>query len=150
MVLRVEQLPRRHRDDARLGPALREQLGRVGGEADLGTGRDQDQVDAAVGLTQDICAARDVGVARAQERQLLAREDDDGRPGLRLHRELPGLERFERVGRPDVDDVGRRADHRELLDRLVRRAVFAQEHRVVGEDEDFADLVERGQPQRAA
>ena len=89
-------------------------------------------------------------VAALLERQVLAREDQGRRAVLALDRGAPGHGRFDRVARtPDVQ-VRDQAQRRDVLDRLVGRAVFAQADRVVGEHEDRAQLHQRRHAQRVA
>ncbi len=81
---------------------------------------------AAGGLGEHVGPLRDGRVACAEERKFLAREHEHPRGVRARDRELPRLERFERVGRTNDVAVRRRAQRRELFDRLVRRAVFAR------------------------
>ena len=83
-------------------------------------------------------------------RQRLAREDEHGRLVVELHDVAPGLGDLVRVGGAEHEESRHRAQRRELLDRLVGRAVLADPDRVVREDVDHGDLHQRREPDRAA
>src|SRR5438067_2130310 len=94
-----------------------------------------------VGTSQDLL---DVSWRRPlQRRKLLAGEDEYGRPVVPLEGGRPARRDLQRIARTPELDVGDRPQRREMLDRLVGRAVLAEQHRVVGEDEDAAQLGER-------
>ena len=63
---------------------------------------------------------------------------------------MPCEKRLVRVGGPDHLDIRHRPDRRQVLDRLVGRAVLADPERVVGPDEDRGDLHDRRHPHRSA
>ena len=65
-----------------------------------------------------------------------------------LHDHAPGFDHLVGVGRAQRDQAGDGAQRGEMLDRLVRRPVFADADRVVREDVDDRDLHERAQPDR--
>jgi hypothetical protein len=85
---------------------------------------------------------------RAEERYFLPRENDRPRPALWLDHELPSFPNFDRIGRTNRVEIWDRAQHGELFDRLVRRAVFTEKNGVVGEDVDVMNMRERGEAQR--
>ena len=108
---------------------------------DFRAGRDENEVGrSAVGFREHVGALRNLGVAGAEERQFLTREHQHPRRLLARNRELPGFQYLERIGRTHDVAVRRRAQRRELFDRLMRRAVFTEEDRVVREDEDAVQL----------
>ena len=79
-----------------------------------------------------------------EHRDLLAREQQRGRAGaVEVHAPRGGD--LVGVGGPDHTQPGHRAQRRELLDRLVRRAVFADRHRVVRPHERDLRLHDRGE-----
>ncbi len=133
-------------------PSRGQRVGGLDRQFDFRTGGDQDHFGVRR-VAQHVAAARDVGdlrVAALLERQVLAREDQGRRAVLALDRGAPGHGRFDRVARtPDVQ-VRDQAQRRDVLDRLVGRAVFAQADRIVGEHEDRAQLHQRGHAQRVA
>ena len=67
---------------------------------------------------------------------------------LRLERDLPALGRLDRVGRPHHLQAGNGAQRRQMLDRLMRRAVLAQPDRIVGHHVDDAQAHQRRQTDR--
>jgi hypothetical protein len=85
-----------------------------------------------------ICAA-----VRTWWLQVLTREDQRRRAVLALESVLPGRCGFHRVGRAPGVQVRRGAQAGQLLDRLVRRAVFAQTDGVVGVHINHALLHQR-------
>ena len=66
----------------------------------------------------------------------------------RFQRELPALDRLDRVARPEHVEVRDRAQRREMLDRLMRRAVLAEADRVVRHHVDDALAHQRREPDR--
>ena len=50
---------------------------------------------------------------------------------------------------PQIDDAGDGAERREMLDRFMGRAVFANADGIVREDVDGLDAAQRGQPPAA-
>ena len=88
--------------------------------------------------------------AVAQLRQVLPRQREHARTVLALERELPAFERLDRVARAEHAQVRDRAQRREMLDRLVGRAVFAEPDRVVRHHVDHALAHQRGEPDRRA
>ncbi len=67
---------------------------------------------------------------------------------MKLHDDLPCFGHFVGVGRAAHDEAGDRPQGCQLLDRLMRRTVFADADRVVREDVDDRDFHDRGQPDR--
>ena len=123
-------------------------------EGHLRARRDEDHVGLSVGVDQDVRALRHPGSRRGGRpvdgRQRLPREHEHGRLVAQLHHVAPGLGDLVRVRRAEHEQSGHRPQRRELLDRLVRRAVLADADRVVREDVDDGDLHQRGEPDRAA
>jgi hypothetical protein len=66
------------------------------------------------------------------------------------NRQLPAFRRLDQVGRAHGQQVGNRAQRRQMLDRLVGRAVFAQADGIVGHHEDHALFHQRGEADRRA
>ena len=64
------------------------------------------------------------------------------------HDHAPRFDDLVGIGRPKRDEPGNRAQRRELLDRLMRRAVLADANRVVREDVDRRHFHERAEPDR--
>ena len=110
--------------------------------------------DPSSGVDQDVgaaCGAGGRGERRPVEhRKLLAGEHQPHRPGRVLHRDPPRLDRLVGVGRPEHQHVRHRPQAGELLDRLMRRAVFADRDAVVGPDVDHVRRAQRGQPDARA
>ena len=75
-------------------------------------------------------------IASAQKRNLLPRENERPRRALSSQHELPGFERFQRVGWADDVTVRRGPQRRELLDGLVCGPVFTEKDGIVREDVD--------------
>ena len=67
---------------------------------------------------------------------------------VQLHDDLPGLRHFVGVGRAQHDQPGNRPQRGKLLDRLVRRPVFADADRIVRENVDHRHFHEALQPDR--
>ena len=65
-----------------------------------------------------------------------------------LQRELPALGRLDAIRRAEHVEVRHGAQRRQMLDRLVRRAVLAEADRVVRHDVDDALAHQRGQADR--
>ena len=85
-------------------------------------------------------------LAAIQGRQRLARQHQHGRLVAQLHDVAIGLDDLVGVAGPQHDQPGNGAQRRELLDRLVGRAVFAVAHGVVGEDENRGQLHQGREP----
>ena len=68
--------------------------------------------------------------------ELLAGEDKYGRPFGLAHRPRPRHAGFRAVGGTEQRHIRNQPERPGLLDRLMRRAVFTEEHGIVGEDED--------------
>ena len=79
-----------------------------------------------------------------EHRHLLAREDERGR-ALAVDVDPPRLRGLVGVGRADHPEPGHRPHRREVLDRLVRRAVLAETDGVVRPDERGLVAGERGE-----
>ncbi len=148
VVLLLEQLHRRHRNDARRRSARIEQLLGVERERDFGAGRDQDR---------DRLGRRSRRARRRHARPAASRTPRNGsfwRESTRAVGPSCAIANFQAssvssasAGRMTVMfGIARRRG--QLLDRLMRRAVFAQEHRIVRIDEDRLRLIDRRQPHR--
>jgi hypothetical protein len=98
-------------------------------------GGHQERLALALGLGQHIGALRGevLGlVLGPQRRQALAAQRQDRGGGGLDQRDFPGLGGLHRVGGAEDQHVGRGAQHGEVFDRLVRRAVLAQPDAVMG------------------
>ena len=80
-------------------------------------------------------------------RHILPREGEEAR-SLALQRQPPRRRRLVGIGRMEVDDVRHRAQRHQLLDGLVRRAIFAHADRVVRKDEQRRRLHDGRNAQR--
>ena len=80
----------------------------------------------------------------------LAGENQRDRLMAQRRDHAPDFDGLVGVGGPERDESGDRAQRRQLLDRLVRRAVFADADRIVREDVDDRNLHQRTQPDRRA
>ena len=78
---------------------------------------------------------------------VLPGQDQRGRL-VAVHGHPPGLRGLVGVGRPDHLEAGHRPQRRQLLDRLVGRAVLAEADRVVRPRVDDVGPRQRGQPDR--
>ena len=100
----------------------------------------------------DVGALRDAGrrgvLGAVERRQRLARQRHHRRLVAQLQDVAIGLDDLVGVARPQHDQAGHGAQRQQLLDRLVRRAVLAVAHGVMGEDEDRRQLHQRRQPDR--
>ncbi len=96
-----------------------------------------------------IAAAQEPGAGAGDVRQVLPRQQQRRR-AVMVDREQPRLRRLAPVRRPQHGHAGDEAQRHRVLDRLVGRAVLAQEDRVVREHIDRALLHQRREPQRAA
>src|SRR6266545_3156179 len=80
------------------------------------------------------------------DRDLLTRQHERHWSVAMRNRRAPRLHDFRRIGGADDSHVGDRAQRGELLDRLMRRSVFAQADRVVREHVDGREMRQRRQP----
>ena len=106
---------------------------------------------AALGLQQHVAAlGRFVLVAgfAAQQRHRLARQREQGRLAGRVQDRFPALGGLDRIARAIDREVRDGAQRREMLDRLMGRAVLAEADRIVRHDEDGPDLHHRREPDR--
>ena len=71
-----------------------------------------------------------------QTRKALPGKQQGGRPVLVFQSKLPRLRRFVRIGRADHHQIRHRPKSRKVLDRLMRRAIFADTDAVMSENED--------------
>src|SRR3989449_11605037 len=83
-------------------------------------------------------------------RSLLPGEDEHRRPILALEGGRPGRGGLHAIGGAPDFQVGNGPQGGELLDRLVRGAVLAEEDGIVREDEHAVELRDRGEPDRRA
>ena len=152
--LRVEEFEARSADDARLHALRRKRVLRRQAKTDFATRRDEDDVGSSFAVAQDVSAFGDSAGGRifcaVDGRQILAREDYDRRGLLHLHRGSVRFRDFVRVRWSKDRDVRHGAERREMFDRLVRRAVFADADRIVREDEKGRRLHERGETNHRA
>ncbi len=84
----------------------------------------------------------------AQLRHVLAGQHQGRRTVGAVERELPALRDLDRIAGPEHAHVGHRAHRRQMFDRLMGRAVFAEPDRIVGHDVDDAGAHQRGKPHR--
>ena len=124
-------------------------------ERDLAArGHEQDIGPATRRLGQDIGAltqARGRSILGAIEcRDILTREDDCRGLMVELHHDLPRLNYFVRISGTQYDQAGNRSQRGELLDGLVRRAVFTHADGVVSENVDHWQFHQGGQADRRA
>ena len=150
----LEQLPRRHADDARVDALGLQLLDAPRRRATLRCQWPAGSRRAPVaGVREHVGAALH---ARRQRRISCDRTSAppggsesarpvDGAAGMITRQASTSLVG---VGRAQGDEPGDRAQRRELLDRLVRRAVFADADRVVREDVDDRNLHQRAQADR--
>ena len=151
--LALEQFPARHGDDRRLHALGAEKIGRCERDLDLRARRQQRDVARAHRLAQHIGAARAeilVDMCRTHGRQCLARQRERRRTGARLQRRLPAFGGLDSVSRPEHQQIRRRAQHGEMLDRLMRRPVFAETNRVMRQHIDDTLAHQRRQTHAAA
>ena len=83
-------------------------------------------------------------------RPALAGEDQGGRAGLVADRRFPGLDGLVGISGPDDGQVRNRPQARQVLDRLVGRAIFTETDRIVGQDVDRLQPHHRSEPDRRA
>src|SRR5205085_7687489 len=156
LVLMLEDFPRRHRDDARLHALGDELFISLDTQTDFRARADQDDIGLAAiaAICQHISAALHAfgtGVLRAVERRhRLAAEHKHGRFVLQLHDHAPRFSHLVAVAGAQNDEAGDRAHRGQLLDGLVRRAVFADTDGVVREDVYGWNLHDRAEAYAAA
>jgi hypothetical protein len=119
-------------------------------ERDLAAGGEQQHLRLAVRrIGQHIRALREARGRRVpgaiDGRQRLPGQDEGDRLMTKRHDEPPRLDHFVGVRRPQHDESRNRAERRQLLHRLMGRAVFTDANRVVREDVDDRDLHQRTQ-----
>ncbi len=117
-------------------------------EMHFGAGRDEDHLARIAGLLEAICTlGAHVRLVRvvAHLRQALAGQRQHGRPVLLAQRDFPAFRRLDCIGRTHDEQVRDHAQALHMLDRLMRRAIFAQPDAVVRHDVDRAGLLQRGQ-----
>src|SRR6478672_10179851 len=68
----------------------------------------------------------------------LSRQAEDRWTTLRSYRTVPGLQRLDRIGRSENEEIGDRAKRCELLDRLMRRSILAQTDGIMRHHMDHA------------
>ncbi len=154
LVLALEQIPRRHADDAGLDAFELQLLKGGDAQGHLAAAGQQQQVGpASVGIRQHVgtaCDTLSAGITAAVQRgQRLARQHQAGGTVTQGHHDAPGLDDFVRVGRPKQHHAWHCSERRQLLDRLVRGAVLAHRDRVVRPHVDHRQAHHRGQADRA-
>src|SRR5688572_22110564 len=152
-ILRVEHAGAGNRDDPRPAAAAFELARGLDRKRHFRPGRDQDAVGIRAAIDEHVAAAGDGlelrRVARLL-RQRLPRQREDGRRLPAADRRAPGRPGLRGVaGAPDFH-ARNHAQRREVLDRLVRRAVLAEADRVVRQHEDAARPDDGGHAQAAA
>ena len=141
--LAVKNFPAGQRHNTDAGSFLRQPAAGFQRQGHFRTGGHQDNVRLEDRrLPQDIAAPARAGGGRTdgaiQKRQVLSAEDQRRRPGGVGQRQTPGLQRFVGVRRPDNRHVGNLTKIHDLLDRLMRRTVFAHADAVMRKDKNDA------------
>src|SRR5439155_16161078 len=133
--LRQQQFQRGHRDHPRRDAALGELLLGRHRNLDLGARGEQRNFCIALGRDQLVAALRAGVVGRrggAELRQVLAGQRQHRRAVDPVQRQFPALGDLDGIAGPEHAHVGHGAQCREVLDRLVGRAVFAEPDRIMG------------------
>ncbi len=128
--LRFEALPGGHADEAGGNAGGGEFLPGIMGLMEFGTGGDEDNLRLVVR-----CIGEDVGTllhaarrgkdGAVEDRQILPAHQQDDRSVVAGHGDLPGFDCFAGIGRAEDDKIRHGAQAGELLNRLMRRTVFA-------------------------
>ena len=132
-------------------PRAASSVARRGGDGDLGARGEQRHLRRTLGRQQLVGAGGATvfrRVAGAQLGQVLPGQREHARRGAGFERELPALHRLDGIAGPEHQQVGDRPQRREMLDRLVGRAVLAEADRIVGEHMDHPQAHQRGEPDR--
>ena len=127
--LLFEQFPARQRHHGGLDALLRQKVGSRHDGLDFRAARQQGHVAGAFGFAQDIAAEGGEvrgGVFKTQGGKGLTRQGEHRWGVVMRQRRLPAFGGLDRVGRPEHQQVRHGAQGREMLDRLVRRAVLAE------------------------
>src|SRR6478609_7789013 len=146
--LSQEQFEAGHRDYTRRNAALRKQFCAVDRNGNFGTGGEDRDIGAAVGTRYFIGTMRaDILLVEpvAQLREVLPREGKYARPVVGLECQLPALRGFYSVAGAEHQQIWNRPKRGKMLDRLVRRSIFAQADGVVGHHMDNALAHQRGE-----
>jgi len=152
-ILGFEHAGARHGHNAHVTALGSQLVVGLNGQAHFGTGGDQDQLRLTHAVFEHVAATADVGdlcVGTHLVLQVLTGEDQRRRAVFTLDGVLPCHGGFHRVGWAPAIQVRRGAQAGQLLDRLVRRAVFAQTDGVVGVDMDHTLLHQRSHTYRVA
>jgi hypothetical protein len=123
------------------------------GDLDFRAGRKQGDIARRLRFMQHIGAPRRQVLGRpglAQHRQALTRQRQHARRRPVPERQFPAFRRLDDIGGPVDVDVRRRPQHRQMLDRLVRRSVLAEPDGIMRQHVDHALLHQRRQPHAAA
>ena len=140
-ILTVEGLHVRHGNDTDLLSLRVELCLRLYRKRNLGSGCDQDVLRCALTVIDDIGTLR--YLMRIRTRQLLevlSRQHEGCRTILRFQGHQPCALRLGTIARTDDIEVRNRAEHRELLDRLMGRAILADTDGIMGQYEDLRNL----------
>jgi len=153
LVLFVEQLPARQADDPRLHALGGEILPRFDAQRQFAAGADQDDVGAAVRrVQQDVATlshARRRAALRPIQRGHVLPGEDQRRGTISCRQDLAiCFGDFVRVSRTKDQQAGDAAAGRQVFDRLVRRAVFAQADGIVRQHVQHALVHDGAQPHR--
>ena len=149
--LLAKQLEAWRRNDGGADVVAREQLRSLQRDRHFGAGCDQRDVAAVLRIDHDISAERDqvplaAGVTECRHR--LPRQAQQRRASLRPQRAIPGLGGLDGIAGPEHQQIGNRAQRRQMLDRLMGRPVLAQSDGIMRHHMDDADAHQRRQPDR--
>src|SRR5690554_1063215 len=154
LVLHIEEIERGHAHEPDTPPLSAQPPLGFDNERELAPRGDEDELGlAALSVLQNITAAlhaRSIGVDAAIERRdVLPRKHEHGGAVIFKGR-LPSLTRLIRIAGAKRDEVRDGAQRSKMLDRLMRRAVFAKANRIMREDMTRADPHQRREAERGA
>ena len=147
----AKQLEAWRRDDRGADAVFLEQSCRFERDRDLGAGCDQGDVATVFRLNDDVGAECDqIGFINifTKRRERLPRQAQHRRIRIRPQCAVPRLRSLDRVARAEYQQIRYRPQRCQMLDRLMRRTVFAQSDRVMRHHMNDADPHQRGQPDR--
>ncbi len=162
--LLFKQFDAGHRHDSRRHAVFLQLLTTFESEPNFGAGSNQDQlgidpVATALG-TDTVRFSQHVStLAQAfsrsellsiNQRHLLSRQRQRCRRFASQDRQPPGFAHLVHVGGSNDEQVRNSAQSGQMFDRLVRRSIFAQAHRIVSEDVDNLNFRKTSEPNRWA